>query len=292
MRITLKLKKKILKLKNKFFFKGLNKPIIRNNSYPYISGDTFLAISDCFIIKGKNSPGIISNNERKHIIFIENDLLAEEWVREYVKNFKIVILHNGDAVPDLRFLNELTDKEIFVFGTNINFIDQYIEPIPIGIENAHHNKNGSLDYYNPVSMANLNKDKKKFILASFGVNTKIRKKYEEILNKYNITNTNNLSLEEYRKKLNDAYFVISPPGNGIDWHRTWEALYHKTIPVIEKEYYLFPHINLPILTVDRLEEFLNYSNQQKLTIYKNLIKKYNEKIYIQWWINYINSKCK
>ena len=292
MRITLKLKKKISKLKNKIFFKGLNKPIIRNNSYPYISGDTFLAISDCFIIKGKNSPGIISNNERKHIIFIENDLLSEEWVREYAKNFKIVILHNGDAVPDLRFLNELTDKEIFVFGTNINFIDQYIEPIPIGIENAHHNKNGALDYYNPVSMANLNKDKKKIIFASFAVNTKVRKEYEKILYKYNIANTNNLSLKEYRKKLNDSYFIISPPGNGIDCHRTWEALYHKTIPVIEKEYYLFSHINLPILAVDRLEEFLNYSNQKKLIIYNNLIKKYNEKIYIQWWINYINSKSK
>ena len=102
MRITLKLKKKISKLKSKIFFKFLNKSPIRNISYPYISGDTFLAISDCFIIKGKNSPSIISTHERKHIIFVENDLLSEEWVREYSKNFKIVILHNGDAVPELK----------------------------------------------------------------------------------------------------------------------------------------------------------------------------------------------
>ena len=95
---------------------------------------------------------------------------------------------------------------------------------------------------------------------------------------------------EYRNKLNDSYFIISPPGNGIDCHRTWEALYHNTIPVIEKKYYLFSHINLPILTVDKLEEFLNYSKEKKLKIYDNLTKKYNERIYMQWWINHIHSK--
>ena len=30
--------------------------------------------------------------DKKQIIFIENDLLAEDWVREYAKSFKIVLL--------------------------------------------------------------------------------------------------------------------------------------------------------------------------------------------------------
>tara|TARA_Y100000739_G_scaffold204431_1_gene191069 strand:- start:501 stop:1379 length:879 start_codon:yes stop_codon:yes gene_type:complete len=290
MQITLRLRKKISKLKNKIFFKEFKNPIKRNNSYPFISGDTFLAISDYFIIKGADSPSIITHHDKKQIIFIENDLLAEDWVREYAKKFKIVILHNGDKVPKLKYLEELTNRKIYVFGTNINFVSEYIEPIPIGIENAHHKKNGDLDYYNPVKIANCKKKKNNIIFASFAVNTKVRKDYEIILDKYKIDNTNNLSLDEYRKRLNDSYFIISPPGNGIDCHRTWEALYHKTIPVIEKKYYLFSHINLPILTVNKLEEFLNYSKEKKLNIYKNLTSKYNQKIYMQWWVNHINSK--
>ena len=290
MQIKLKLRKKISNLKNKIFLKKVNNTPVRNSSYPFISGDTFLAISDFFIIKGYQSPGVISHNEKKEIIFIENDLLAEAWVRQYAHNFKIVILHNGDEVPKLKYLHELTSRKIYVFGTNINFLDKYIEPIPIGIENAHHKKNGNLDYYNTIKIANRKKDKNNIIFASFAVNTEVRKNYEKILYKYKIENINNLPLREYRNKLNDSYFIISPPGNGIDCHRTWEALYHNTIPVIEKKYYLFSHINLPILVVDKLEEFLNYSNEKKLKIYDNLTKKYNERIYMQWWINYIYSK--
>ena len=92
-------------------------------------------------------------------------------------------------------------------------------------------------------------------------------------------------------KQKDYAYVISPHGGGFDCHRTWEALYHKSIPVIERKYHLFSHIDLPILVVDKLEEFLNYSNEKKLNLYKCLTNKYNEKIYMQWWINYINSKC-
>ena len=290
MNINLKLRKKISNLRNKIFSKKFNNLPVRNSSYPFISGDTFLAMSDHFIIKGNQSPGVISDNDKKQIIFIENDLLAESWVRQYAQNFKIVILHNGDKVPKLKYLEELTNRKIYVFGTNINFLDKYIEPIPIGIENAHHKKNGSLDYFNTIKIANRKKEKNNLIFASFSVNTEVRKKYQEILYKYKIENINNLSLSNYRSRINDSYFIVSPPGNGIDCHRTWEALYHKTIPVIEKKYYLFSHINLPILVVDKLEEFLDYSIEEKLKIYNNLTNRYNEKIFMQWWINHIHSK--
>ena len=291
MPITSNLRKKFSNLKNKIFLKKSIYSPIRKCSYPFISGDTFLSISDCFIIKGKSSPGIISDDKKKQKIFIENDLLSEVWVREYAKDFKIVILHNGDEVPKLKYLEELTDKKIYIFGTNIKFLNQYIKPIPIGIENAHHKKNGNLDYYNPVNMSDRKKEKTNLIFASFSVNTEVRKEYQKVLQKYNIENIFNLSLDVFRTKLNNSYFTISPPGNGLDCHRTWEALYHKSVPVIERKYYLFSHIDLPILVVDKLEEFLNYSNQKKLNIYKCLTDKYNEKIYMQWWINYINSKC-
>ena len=35
-------------------------------------------------------------------------------------------------------------RKIYVFGTNIDFINDYIKPIPIGLENAHHKLNGHL----------------------------------------------------------------------------------------------------------------------------------------------------
>lgn len=40
-------------------------------------------------------------------------------------------------------------------------------------------------------------------------------------------------LEEYLRDMLTYKFVLSPPGNGLDTHRTWEALLMGAIPVVE-----------------------------------------------------------
>ena len=299
--IKSKLKGKFIQYKYKFFQKGKNPTSFRSSrttSYPYISGDTFLSIADCLILNNEDKPLITSSEKEKNIIFIETDMFKKSWVFNYAKNFKKVIIHNGDHCPDIKLIKELERRKIYVFGVNINFKNKYIEPIPVGIENAHHKNNGDLDYYNPISLAKNFESKKNILLASFSIkeykllpsSSIVRRKYEKILNNYNYKNVSFLDLKDYRKELSCSYFVICPPGNGIDCHRNWEALYHKTIPVIEQKYHLFSHIDLPILVVKDLEEFLSYSDQKKLEIYHNIIDKPYDNIYAQWWINYICSK--
>jgi len=262
----------------------------RLSSFPYISGDTFMAIADCIIIEKDAKIEIIKITNQKDIIFIENDLLTINSVFKIACQFRKVILHNGDKVPDKKLLDKLVKKKIFVFGTNIQDNDQYISPIPIGIENAHHKNHGDLNYYNVLT---LNKDKKKksiISFASFSLNNQIRRNYVSILNDYGIKNNTKLSLDNYRCLLSKSYFVISPPGNGIDCHRTWESFYHRTIPVIEKKYYLFSNFDLPVLIVNKLEEFLKMSDDAKLKKYLEITKVYREQIFMEWWLNYIRSK--
>ena len=105
--------------------------------------------------------------------------------------------------------------------------------------------------------------KKYILLASFSnsTNPKIRNKLSNELIKYGYKN-NFYSINNYRKKLVKSYFVISPPGNGFDCHRTWEALYFKTVPVVLKEYYGFSHLDLPVLKVDSFESFLSLTTQE------------------------------
>ena len=69
-------------------------------------------------------------------------------------------------------------------------------------------------------------------------------------------------------------FCISPPGNGVDCHRTWECLYLGVIPIVEKSPHMSYFDDLPILFVD------NYDNISvdretkgiKITIRGNLFK--------------------
>ena len=40
------------------------------------------------------------------------------------------------------------------------------------------------------------------------------------------------SHEQYLQDMKCSYFVLSPPGNGIDCHRTWEAVLMGAVPVV------------------------------------------------------------
>ena len=99
-----------------------------------------------------------------------------------------------------------------------------------------------------------------------------------------------MSIKKYRNQLEKSFFVISPPGNGIDCHRTWEAFYHKTIPVLEKRFYLFDHLNLPVFLVDNIEDFFKIDDVKKKEIYYSIINEYREQIYMDWWIRLIHNK--
>jgi len=49
--------------------------------------------------------------------------------------------------------------------------------------------------------------------------------------------TGNINSWYYRRILRQAGLVASPPGNGADCHRTWEALYLGVAPVVKRTYF-------------------------------------------------------
>lgn len=63
----------------------------------------------------------------------------------------------------------------------------------------------------------------------------------------------NIAGPEYANELSRHVFALCPPGNGIDTHRFWEALYAGTIPLVQRNKALEPFADLPILMVDRIE---------------------------------------
>ena len=97
-----------------------------------------------------------------------------------------------------------------------------------------------------------------------------------------------MKLGEFRRRLAESRFVISPPGNGIDCHRTWEAMYHKTVPVIEAPYNLFQHIELPILTVNSYYDFFKMSFDERLSLYQKITSRGYPALYMDYWIELIN----
>lgn len=90
-------------------------------------------------------------------------------------------------------------------------------------------------------------------------------------------------------------FVLSPPGAGFDCHRTWEALYCNTIPIIIESNINELYNDLPVVIVSSWDEineqFLNNKYNEIQNKFAN--NKFNmKKLRMSYWIELINNKRK
>jgi hypothetical protein len=90
----------------------------------------------------------------------------------------------------------------------------------------------------------------------------------------------------YRKSIQPYMFIASPPGNGEDCHRTWEALYLRIIPVVKRsvmtEY--FKSVGLPMLLVDDWREMTSWSEDYLSETYDKLMPGFeSEALWLSYW---------
>tara|TARA_Y100001968_G_C19364737_1_gene721859 strand:- start:348 stop:1268 length:921 start_codon:yes stop_codon:yes gene_type:complete len=268
---------------------SLEEPKPRIGVYPYLSGDAFLALSDIAYLKSSKNPIYLRNNNNPRICFIEIDVFNQLDDISSFSIYKVIILHNGDSPVDLSKVRFFAEKGIKVFAVNLNHEIDNVTTIPIGLENSHLARNGSLHFFNPLTLAErLNKNN--LLLVSFSIETNFTKRTRvSNICSMNGYKNNQYSLNDYREKLIESYFVISPPGNGIDCHRTWEACYLKCVPIIEKKDYLFNHVNLPILIVDDYHDFFALTHNQKMKLYLEITSSESSAIYMDWWAEKIRN---
>jgi hypothetical protein len=77
-----------------------------------------------------------------------------------------------------------------------------------------------------------------------------------------------LTPRQYRKLVSQSKYVISPPGNGPDCHRTWEALYLGATPIVKRSHWPFNKYKLPVAIVDSWDEIAEPDWKESLDIPK------------------------
>lgn len=93
--------------------------------------------------------------------------------------------------------------------------------------------------------------------------------------------------DSWKKQTNFA-FVLSPHGNGLDCHRTWEALCLGCIPIVKTSNIDYLYKNLPVLIVqDWSDVTLNLLNNTIL-LFRNKAFNFN-KLTLKYWKNLINN---
>lgn len=90
------------------------------------------------------------------------------------------------------------------------------------------------------------------------------------------------------KTQSEYAFVISPHGNGLDCHRTWEAIALGTIPILKTSPLDLLFEGLPVWIVNEWSDINTTSLTNKFEEFKN--KKFNlEKMHLIYWSKKINN---
>ena len=251
-----------------------------------------MSLSDVAVLRSSLKPVIIRPYNMPRIVFVEGELIEADECLKYALGFKTVIVHNADRPISRKVINACTESGTHLFATNIRSIEPYIHNIPIGIENLHHRRNGSIHYYYACNdtMTMGTSEKMLPVLVSFSPNSNRgeRNRVLSICEKKGLKNVMYDKLNNYRKALRNSMFVISPPGNGIDCHRTWEAIYHKAVPVIERGNYLYSdNIELPIHVCESYDDFFSTDIKDLVILYSEITSRFYPSVYSDWWFELI-----
>ena len=268
----------------------------RPSSDPYLSGDTFRKYCD-HIFDAKEQNFVPSEVETGDLVFVAPRDYDRKTLREslddffknyhpFIKNKYILVTHNSDLNITEEFRDYLESKTLFVwFAQNIGFKHPKLIPIPIGLENELWHKN-YVRTLNSIRGDEKYRGKKYLLFMNFGIKTNNNLRmpiYNLFKDKDFCYAPQSTDTETYLHDVYQAKFVISPHGNGLDCHRTWEALYLGVIPVVKKSTLDPLYEDLPVLIVDDWSEITREFLEKKYIEISAKTYKF-EKLFIDYWI--------
>jgi hypothetical protein len=270
----------------------------RPSSYPLVSGDTFRKIAD-FVWEAELR--LINPKDVKagDVIFCESELYEDLYTEVLSRTAVpvVVLLGNSDRNQSRIDCVETSPRTpISFFAQNIIDENKHLRVLPIGIENAWHSKNGMIRIRDVTNSLPENKTSRVMWAFSTGTNPVERAKAAKALSKNpNSDQLMNLSPKQHQKALNRYAFVASPPGNGLDTHRTWEAFYFKCVPIVLKSFMAtyYQDIGLPIWVIDSYDELLKFDESDLKTKYDEFKSRFgSEAIWADYWIKDIKAESK
>ena len=100
-----------------------------------------------------------------------------------------------------------------------------------------------------------------------------------------------VSSSKHRRLLSTYSFVASPPGNGLDTHRTWEAMYLGCVPIVLRSYMteFYKNLGLPVWVIDTYSDLDGFDERDLAVKYEEFRPLFqNEALWFEYWENQIN----
>lgn len=263
-------------------------------SSPYISGDTFRLLAQHILdMDSTIEPAKVRDGD---IVFVQSFQTMEYFktIHPYITAKYILITHNGDENITSKHATNIDDRIQHWFAQNCLIDHPKITPLPIGVENKWYFQHGIPKYFD--SLRSNPQDKKFRMLYKFSVSTNpsARGNALQILENHPLTETFNDWREPYAylSTLQKYAFVVSPPGNGEDCIRTWEAMYLGTIPIVQRsvDTAYFDSLELPILLVDNYQELNQWDENTLKDIYATIKVRFETSaLWADYWLKLIKT---
>jgi hypothetical protein len=247
-------------------FETIRRSILRRSglfegrsSWPLISGDTYRSLCELKFDTLADIESIQKLDNFDGRVYISAGLASR-----FLKNVQesaglnlsgvVLLIHNGDHIPSLETFLSCHRRFKHIYCVNWLHNISNISPLPIGLENMSYMRNGvPRDFQKPQKFK---KDIE--LLVSFSDHTnpaeRLNARQEAMILGSAAFVPPNATPKLYRDLVSRSKFVISPPGNGPDCHRTWEAIYLGAIPIVKRNFWPFHNVLLPVAVVDRWDQ--------------------------------------
>lgn len=259
----------------------MNINLIRGEFFPSLADQVLVHYDQLYCIPSSIKDGDIVYCDTHQIIRFKELLITK-------KNLTI-ITHNSDGYV----CDETPWKE---HGVNTNDFDgcytkwyaqnsyskkDNVIPLPIGFENTKWEQcfGPKTQWINEVALENISPNAMIYFNCRESTNKTERQSCKEICSRFDFVNIDipNLGYKDYLRKIKSHKFTLSPEGNGLDCHRTWEILAMNRIPILKKSGSLERlYKNLPVLFINKWEDLgniddLEYEYKNKLNINRNYL---------------------
>jgi hypothetical protein len=292
-------------LKYKYNEKYINQ--IKYEPSTYISSYNYIYICDHHIENPTSESTDIpltyprSNGESIYI----NTTAIPNFVINYLPNIKYkFILVSGDTdagIPD-DYKNEtniILENPLLIkwYAQNCVLITDKLKQLPIGLDLHTLTKNpiwgplqkvsDQIDDIKNILKIQINKKNKCYSNFHFQMNTKFG--YDRVDAKNKISKDliyyepKKIPRIDSWKNMIEYKYVISPLGNGLDCHRTWEAIILGCIPIVKKSKLDPMYKGLPVLIVNDWSDVTQELLDNYIADYSNI-----NKIYLDYWKNLFN----
>jgi hypothetical protein len=214
----------------------------RKSSSPYLSSDTYYEICDYKINSKKDFDALLRNQKDFDRVYIKGHLVNQfkSFISTMKPNsIKVLIIMESD---NIQYAHELVPILIIakvIYSNNLVGKADGILPLPLGLERQCYRSAGVLrDFKKPYEL-DVSKRKIGFLVAWNDKTNVDRSKYRAQFreSKNSLVINSRVSPHIIHKLMRNTLFVPSPAGNGLDCHRTWEAMYLGAVPVVlEKDF--------------------------------------------------------